>query len=67
MSEDDNRLIEVCADCLTASCWHGELMCETAYEADTVKKTREYLKNHSHEHPSNYSDKKLNRMGINNR
>lgn len=35
----ENKLIEVCDECLTASCWHGEHMCDKSKEAGTVLKT----------------------------
>jgi hypothetical protein len=45
----DDDLITVCAECLQASCWHGEFMCENAENADitqkTVKELRELKKN----------------------
>jgi hypothetical protein len=31
--------VEVCADCLTASCWQGDFMCETARTADVTIRT----------------------------
>ena len=49
LKNDD--LITVCAECLQASCWHGEFMCEDAANANiiqkTVKELRELKKNNN--------------------
>lgn len=34
-----DKLITVCAACLTAACWQGVLMCDAATTADVVEKT----------------------------
>ena len=58
-----NRVITVCDACLTASCWHGEFMCEESRYAGTIEKTVEELNLLHLEHPSNYSKEKIE--GIN--
>ena len=47
----DETLIDVCAKCLTASCWHGEFMCDESQFAGTVEKTIDELKKLNLEHP----------------
>ena len=54
-----DRLVTVCAACLCAGCWHGELMCEASIGAGTVEIPRRALRASKREHPSNFSDKKL--------
>jgi len=44
------RLITVCDNCLQASCWQGEFMCERARSAGTVEKTIEELRKLGYEH-----------------
>lgn len=44
--------ITVCSECLRASCWQGEFMCDKARTAGTVEKTREQLAQLNREHPS---------------
>lgn len=34
---DNRRLVTVCDECLCASCWHGEFMCQQATDAGTVE------------------------------
>lgn len=50
--EDDNLYVTVCANCLTAACWHGEFMCDEAYTSGTVSRTIKELRelNREHEH-----------------
>lgn len=55
----NNKLIEVCDKCLTASCWYGEFMCTEAKSAGTTMKTIGELTQMSREHPENWSDEKL--------
>jgi hypothetical protein len=59
MSENRLRPVTVCSRCLTASCWHGEYMCNDARDAGVVQKTRGELDALRLEHPDNYSDAKL--------
>lgn len=48
----DSDKITVCDNCLQASCWHGEFMCDEAYVSGTVEKTVGELRklNYEHEH-----------------
>jgi len=34
---DEEKSVTVCSECLCASCWHGEFMCEEARFAKTVE------------------------------
>ena len=34
-----DETVTVCASCLRASCWHGELYCDDYKSAGTVQKT----------------------------
>ncbi len=43
--------ITVCAECLQASCWQGEFMCDEARYADITEKTVGELREISMEHP----------------
>ena len=49
----------VCDKCLTASCWHGEFICQQSQSAGVTKKLASELKALNLEHPSHYSRKKL--------
>lgn len=55
----DDRKVTVCSACLTASCWHGELMCERSRNASTIRVSRRMLNKLGKEHPDNYSDERL--------
>ena len=52
---DEKRLIEVCAECGCASCWHGEFMCWESTNAGTKKKTVAELDLDDLENPLHYS------------
>ena len=54
-----DRKVEVCSECLCASCWHGEFLCEKSRDAGTVYKTVRELRALKREHPSYYSKKHL--------
>jgi len=54
-----DRKVTVCAACLTASCWHGEFMCEASRTADVTTRTVRELRALGREHPSNYSVAKV--------
>lgn len=44
MTDSLDRLVLVCANCLRASCWHGNFYCEKAKSTGVTKKTlRELL------------------------
>lgn len=47
----DNRLIQVCSECLQASCWQGNFMCDESKEAYTIYQTVRQLKIENREHP----------------
>jgi len=49
------RRVMVCASCLRAGCWHGEVMCDEARGAGTVEKPAHELDALNLEHPDNYS------------
>jgi len=42
----------VCDRCLTAACWHGEIMCGEAVGAGLYRATRRQLERLAREHPS---------------
>jgi len=58
----ENKLVEVCSECLQASCYHGELMCFEARTAATELKTVRELRELTYEHPNNWSDENLNKI-----
>jgi hypothetical protein len=59
---DALRPVTVCAECLTAACWHGVFMCAKAKGADTTTRTVRELNELALEHPSNYSAKAVRRV-----
>jgi epoxyqueuosine reductase QueG len=59
---EKDRIVTVCDKCLTACCWHGELMCDDAKESGTIDKTVEELDRLNREHPSHYSIEKIRRV-----
>ena len=56
---DKNRKVYVCAECLQASCWHGEFMCNKARGANITTRTVAELDALGYEHPDNYSVAKV--------
>lgn len=50
----DTDIIIVCDNCLTASCWHGDFMCDDARISGTIEKTVGELKKLKLEHPSRW-------------
>ena len=56
---DLDREVTVCAECLCASCWHGEFYCSKYRYANITKKTVRELNELNREHPDNYSLKKI--------
>lgn len=58
MSERD-YVVTVCAECLTASCWHGEFMCERSRSAKTADRKASDLREARLEHADNFSPAKL--------
>ncbi len=51
--------VTVCDACSTASCWHGEFMCQRAKTSGTRQTTASRLSELQLEHSSNYSREKL--------
>ena len=51
----DDELITVCAECLQASCWHGEFMCDKARDTGIVQKTVKELRELNLEHPEHWA------------
>lgn len=62
MKSRSDYLVEVCASCLTASCWHGEFMCEASAGAGTKMVHARELRAAKREHPSNYSIARLRKV-----
>ena len=52
-------IVIVCSVCRTASCWHGEFMCEASRSAGIVKVPASKLRVEDREHPCNYSVAKI--------
>jgi epoxyqueuosine reductase QueG len=59
MTEFEKKLIKVCDNCLTASCWYGEFMCQKSKDAGLVLRPISYLRLKNLEHPENWSDEKM--------
>lgn len=55
-------LVTVCAQCLTASCWHGDFMCQYSDTAGIIKIRRNELREMDLEHPDYFSDEELLRV-----
>jgi hypothetical protein len=53
------RQVMVCANCLCACCWHGEMMCWEAQDADTIMMPVSELRKLNREHSENFSVKKI--------
>lgn len=51
--------VTVCSECLRASCWHGEDLCDKSRNAGTVDRLASALDALHHEHPDHYSIAKL--------
>lgn len=62
MAQKPDRIVTVCSACLTASCWHGEMMCEDSRGAGTVSMPARELDKLGREHPSAYSVEKVRRV-----
>ena len=59
MCKEKDKIIEVCSECLQASCWHGEFMCDDSRDAGTVLKPVSELLKLRLEHSQHWSDEKL--------
>ena len=55
----ENKVIEVCSSCLTASCWYGEFLCQDSKHTGTELKTVAELRKLKSEHEENWSDEKM--------
>ena len=51
----NERMVTVCDACLTASCWHGEHLCQRSLTAGITQRTVGDLHRLGLEHPDNYS------------
>lgn len=51
---DDDRLVTVCASCLTASCWNYEFVCQEYRTANIKRMTVRELRALDREHPDNW-------------
>ncbi len=51
--------VTVCSVCRCASCWHGELMCDSARYAGTIEVLASVLRGEDREHASNFTIRKL--------
>lgn len=60
--EGGSREVTVCAECLTASCWHGTFMCDGARGAGTTTRTVAELDALAAEDPSHYSAERVRRV-----
>ena len=58
----ENKIIEVCAECGTASCWYGEFMCNDSRDAGLIKKTVKELRETHLENEENWSDEKMEKI-----
>ena len=52
---DDNRLIQVCTECGTSCCWHGDFMCYESKFAGLELKTAKELDDKNLEDKHHYS------------
>jgi hypothetical protein len=62
VSIEGDRVIVVCAQCLTASCWHGEFMCDGSDVAGITTRTASELDALNREHPEHYSAEKVRKV-----
>lgn len=56
------RVITVCAECLRASCWHGDFYCDAYRNAGLVKKPESELERLAAEHPSYYAQARIEKI-----
>jgi hypothetical protein len=56
------RTVTVCASCLTAACWQGELMCMNAGYASVTTRTVAELRRLDREHPSMYDEERIRKF-----
>lgn len=58
-TDPNTRMVTVCSECLKASCWHGEFLCERSRAANIVRRTVGQLRDLNREHPEQYSVRKV--------
>lgn len=51
--------VTVCDKCRTASCWHGEFMCQRSRSAGTIDVLASVLRQEDREHASWFSEENL--------
>jgi len=59
MEISKDYFVDVCDNCLTASCWHGEFLCDGSSNAGIKKVKASELLEKAKEHPDNFSIEKL--------
>jgi len=59
---EQKRLVEVCAECGRASCWHGDILCWESKHANTEKKTVAELDEADLEHKYLYSKETIKKV-----
>lgn len=62
MSDLSTKYVEVCSNCLRASCWYGIFMCDEAINAGTVVKTVDELHALGRENEEYWTDAYLAKM-----
>lgn len=55
----EDKIIQVCAECETASCWYGEFMCNDSMDAGLIFKTVKELRIKHLENEEDWSDEKM--------
>jgi hypothetical protein len=61
-TDPNTRMVTVCSECLQASCWHGEFMCERSRGANVTRRTVGVLRGLDREHPSHYSVRNVRKV-----
>lgn len=56
MTVRNDKPVMVCAECLTAACWYGQIMCGDARNAGAVVKTAGELRRLGREHEDYWTD-----------
>lgn len=55
-------IVTVCANCLMASCWHGDFYCDEAQTAGLVDKKASELRALGHENRWHFSRERIQRV-----
>ena len=58
-TKESRRLVEVCASCGCACCWHGKFMCDNSTNSGTIMKTVAELDALDKEDKIHYSKERL--------